>query len=158
MSAITKETEPELFIMATEEAMPENWLKGFNEKEYRTLVQMNGEGAPLIPWVEGLARRLDERGATELAKRVRAGGMLTQQALWQTEGANAKLAQFIWVQNYLEFIDREIGNELEGEESLTGESAQVLGLVLQNLAFDFLKDESQRARLLLLGLMELLVR
>ena len=144
MPAITKETKPELFRMATEGAMPENWLKGFNEKKYRTLVQMNGEGAPLIPWVEGLACGLDERGARELAKRVRAGGMLTQQALWQTEGEDAKLAQYIGVQNYLEFIDREIGDGLKEEESPTGESARVLGLVLQNLALDFLKDESQQ--------------
>jgi hypothetical protein len=146
MPAITAETKPALFKMATEGAMPENWLKDFNEKEYGTLVQMHGEGAPLIPWVEGLASGLDGRGARELAKKVRAGGMLTQRALWQTEGEDAKLTRFIRVQNYLEFINREISEGLKEEKSSTGESARVLGMVLQNLAADFLKRKASKNR------------
>ena len=144
MPAITLETKPELFRMATEGGMPWNWLKGFNEKAYRTLVQMRGKGVPLIPLVEGLALGLDERGARELAKTVRAGGMLTQQSLCAAEGPDARTEQYIRVQNYLEFLNREIGEGLKKEESPTGESARVLELVLQNLALDFLKEESGR--------------
>lgn len=138
-----QKADPRAYEIAT--SSPSDWVTRFDREAYRNLVAC---GDPiLIAWVESLAEELDQRGATDLALQVRAGGMMTQQLLWENAGGDTGLACYFQTQNYLLFLDREVGEGIVSEDSETGMYANVLCGVLQLLARDFLEEEAARIRL-----------
>ena len=117
---------------------PRTWTTPFDPIEYRLFQQMPAEATPLIPHIEGLASGLDARGAMQTALRVREGGLATQKSIWETGGPEVSFQQFVDVQEYLGFLDREVGEGVQSEMTQTGQSARVLCTVLQSLANNLL--------------------
>lgn len=143
LGPITQESHPRAFEAAN--STPDDWVVKFNEETYGSLIL--DERAVLVRWIENLAIGLGQRGATDLALKVRAGGMLTQQLLWEVESEGIDLVRLCLIQNYLSFLDDEIGEGLKNERSATGMSARVLCLSLQMLVNDFLEKEAAKIRL-----------
>jgi hypothetical protein len=119
---------------------PKIWTTPFDPIEYRLYQQMPEQAAPLIPHIEGLASGLDARGAMQTALKVRAGGLATQKSIWETGGPEVSFQQFVDVQEYLEFLDREVGEGVQTEMTFTGQSARVLCNVLQGFANNVLSS------------------
>jgi len=125
-----KSSQEELQALAMADPVFDEALAAFDHKQQKRYHALVVSRDPLLVQVQVVAWGLERRGATELARTVQAGGLVTRDLIDKFLGEDPGMLSAA-VGNYLTWLDCKVHIP----------EAAVLKLVLQGLAVDALKDE-----------------
>ncbi len=122
-------TLEELQELALADSLFDKALEAFDHEQQERYHMFVVSHDPLLEQVQALAWVLELRGAREIARRLKAAGLVTRDQLFATDLGEDSGRTFVIVQNFLTWLDREVRIEEAG----------ILKLVLQGLAVGMLE-------------------